>query len=221
MSVDHGVTSPRGVVDIAELHEPVPSRVQADARFEVARDDRTGSIHLIVNRHERAGHRHEAGRVHRPPGIGVRLPITDLRHEPGIGAEPAADVVVLRLPVQVPRVVRPGGLKGAARESLAVPLRGEVRPVWRSRIAVQPLPGDDIGADGRHWKSGPTTRLCDPALGGFTIGNHHARQTTGRCRAWRGPGIPSTRNSCGAVDDSFGPGRMTLPPPESSVTSAV
>src|ERR1041384_4109312 len=75
-------------------------------------------------------------------------------------------------------------------------------------------------AEARHWKSGPARRLCElPSVPSRSVTSAPTNDNP-RSRFAR-PTNTVEWKSCGADDEPFGPGRMTLPPPASSVTSAV
>jgi hypothetical protein len=82
--------------------------------------------------------------MHGPSRERIRLAIADLRHEAGVGAETAADIVVLGLPIQVARVVPPQRLERGSAERLSVPFPCEVRTIRRLRIAHERLTGDRV-----------------------------------------------------------------------------
>ncbi len=72
---------------------------------------------------------------------------------------------------------------------------------------------------GRHWKSGPRTRLCPPPSISRSVSRKLAKELPKSFR----PRPMATREekSWSARLDPLGPGRMTLPPPRSSVTRTV
>src|SRR5439155_21071937 len=82
------------VVDVAELHEAVQPCVHAEAGLDLAADERAGAIDLTIGIQERSQAGDRAGRPECPPGEAERLPIPDLRHEPGVRAKLIAQVLV-------------------------------------------------------------------------------------------------------------------------------
>ena len=92
-AADRSVADADVVVDVAELHEAVPARVHRDARLNVSADQFAGAIDLTIDVHECAQLRDEAGRPEGPSGSGRRFAVSDLRHEPRLGAEPVPHVL--------------------------------------------------------------------------------------------------------------------------------
>src|SRR4029077_8148571 len=102
------------------------------------------------------------------------LVVADLRNEAGVRAKTAADVGVLRVPVEMPRIVIPVRLERAAGQRLTVPLVSEIGTVRRLRIAVQPLAGHDVARRRTPLKVWPVHAVAGVAVARFAIGAHRA-----------------------------------------------
>jgi hypothetical protein len=134
------------LVDVAELHEAVPSGVHPEPGLDVAADERARSILLTIEGDERPHPSDEPGRTERPAATAGSLAIAHLRHEAGIRAKAVAEILVECEGVEVRRIVLPQQARGVRGERLTGPLVRQIRPVRRAGLAVQRLPGHDVGA---------------------------------------------------------------------------
>src|SRR5262249_27283940 len=194
---------------VAEAHEGVEAAVHARPERVLAVDEVAVVLGLRLRDGEGADPPQEALRPERVSRLRVARPIADLGHEAVVGAEAVREVLHLAQPVGVARAVVVPEVEAVPGERLARPLRGQLRAVGRVRLKSS-WPVTVSRWLGRHWKSGPATRLYPPS----NSRSVPSRLTTDRPTSRRSrPTATYERNSWSARLEPLGPGRITLPPP--------